>query len=220
MKAARRRRKRIFRNVRTNFLVLLAFMVIGMVCYHILRVDLLKNAKELGTSLAKTYAAEERNNLTVYETLIAFGTEAIDWRLQENADQEEMQSWISMYFQRLQDVLGERGVDPYAVLNGEILAANPWEGMEHYDVENAVWYQGAMMAGGAVIFTNVYTDTVYGTPVITVAQKCRNSDAVLAFDIFLEDFQFRSSMLDLPENASFYLCDTVGNLVYFQTPAP
>lgn len=108
MRAARRKRKRIFRNVRTNFLVLLAFMVIGMVCYHILRVDLLKNAKELGTSLAKTYAAEERNNLTVYETLIAFGTEAIDWRLQENADQEEMQSWISMYFQRLQDVLGER----------------------------------------------------------------------------------------------------------------
>lgn len=217
MRAARRKRKRIFRNVRTNFLVLLAFMVIGMVCYHILRVDLLKNAKELGTSLAKTYAAEERNNLTVYETLIAFGTEAIDWRLQENADQEEMQSWISMYFQRLQDVLGERGVDPYAVLNGEILAANPWEGMEHYDVENAVWYQGALMAGGDVIFTNVYTDAVYGTPVITVAQKCRNSDAVLAFDIFLEDFQFRSSMLDLPEDASFYLCDTEGNLIYFQT---
>lgn len=217
MKAARRRRKRIFRNVRTNFLVLLAFMVIGMVCYHILRVDLLKNAKELGTSLAKTYAAEERNNLTVYETLIAFGTEAIDWRLQENADQEEMQSWISMYFQRLQDVQGERVVDPYVVLNGEILAANPWEGMERYDVENAVWYRGALMAGGDVIFTNVYTDAVYGTPVITVAQKCRNSDAVLAFDIFLEDFQFRSSMLDLPEDASFYLCDTEGNLIYFQT---
>lgn len=33
MRAARRKRKRIFRNVRTNFLVLLAFMVIGMVCY-------------------------------------------------------------------------------------------------------------------------------------------------------------------------------------------
>ena len=217
MKAAGRRRRRIFQHVRTNLLVLLAFLVIGVVCYHVLRVDLLKNAKELGASLAKSYAAEERNNLTIYETLITFGTEAIDWRLQENEDPEDIQSWISMYFQRLQNVLGEKAVDPYAVLNGEILAANPWEGMEYYDLEGAVWYQGALMAGGDVIFTNVYTDSISGAPVITVAQKCRNSDAVLAFDVFLEDFQLHSNMLDLPEGASFFLCDTVGNLVYLQT---
>ena len=217
MKAAGRRRRRIFQHVRTNLLVLLAFLVIGVVCYHVLRVDLLKNAKELGTSLAKSYAAEERNNLTVYETLINFGTEAIDWRLQEHTDREDIQSWISMYFQRLQNVLGEKAVDPYAVLDGEILAANPWAGMEDYDVEHAIWYVGAMMTDGDVIFTNVYTDSVYGTPVITVAQKCQNSDAVLAFDIFLEDFQLHSNMLALPDGASFFLCDTVGNLIYLQT---
>lgn len=217
MKAAGRRRRRIFQHVRTNLLVLLAFLVIGVVCYHVLRVDLLKNAKQLGTSLAKSYAAEERNNLTVYETLITFGTEAIDWRLQEHEDPEDIQAWISMYFQRLQNVLGEKAVDPYAVLNGELLAANPWEGMENYDVEYAIWYKGAMMANGDVIFTNVYTDAVSGTPVITVAQKCRNSDAVLAFDVFLEDFQLHSNMLDLPDGASFFLCDTVGSLIYLQT---
>ena len=54
MKAAGRRRRRIFQHVRTNLLVLLAFLVIGVVCYHVLRVDLLKNAKELGASLAKS----------------------------------------------------------------------------------------------------------------------------------------------------------------------
>lgn len=218
MKAASRRRKRIFRHVWTNLLILLAFLVIGAACYHVLRIDLLKNAKTLGTSLAKSYAAEERNNLTVYETLITFGTEAIDWQLQEESDSEDVQLWISMYFQRLHDVLGVGTVDPYAVLNGRIFAANPWEGMEDYDVSDAVWYRGALAADGNVIFTNVYADGVNGAPVITVAQKCRNSDAVLAFDIFLEDFQLHSNMLDLPEGASFYLCDTEGNLIYLQTP--
>ena len=133
MKARARRRKRIFRQVRTNLLVLLAFLVIGVASFHVLRTELLKNAKETGTALAKSYAAEERNNLTVYETLIAFGTEAIDWRVQEGESREELQSWITMYFQRLEDVLGEGTVDPYAILDGQVLAANSWEGMEDYD---------------------------------------------------------------------------------------
>ena len=127
MKARARRRKRIFRQVRTNLLVLLAFLVIGVASFHVLRTELLKNAKETGTALAKSYAAEERNNLTVYETLIAFGTEAIDWRVQEGESREELQSWITMYFQRLEDVLGEGTVDPYAILDGQVLAANPWD---------------------------------------------------------------------------------------------
>ena len=121
MKARTRRRKRIFRQVRTNLLVLLAFLVIGGVSYQVLRNELLKNAKETGTALAKSYAAEERNNLTVYETLIAFGAEAIDWRVQEGAGRENIQSWITMYFQRLEDVLGEVSSGT-GVIRCEILA--------------------------------------------------------------------------------------------------
>lgn len=217
MKARAHRRKRIFRQVRTNLLVLLAFLVIGVASFHVLRTELLKNAKETGTALAKSYAAEERNNLTVYETLIAFGTEAIDWRVQEGESREELQSWITMYFQRLEDVLGEGTVDPYAILDGQVLAANPWEGMEDYDAANAPWYQEALAADGAVIFTDVYTDSVYRRPVITVAKKCQVADGVLAFDVFAEQFQFKANLLDLPEGASFFLCDGAGNLIYAQT---
>ena len=217
MKARTRRRKRIFRQVRTNLLVLLAFLVIGGVSYQVLRNELLKNAKETGTALAKSYAAEERNNLTVYETLIAFGAEAIDWRVQEGAGRENIQSWITMYFQRLEDVLGEGTVDPYAIVNGQIVAANPWEGMEEYDAFHAPWYQAALEADGQVVFTDVYTDSVYQRPVITVAQKCRVANGVLALDIFAEQFQFKTNLLDLPEGAVFFLCDSAGNLIYAQT---
>ena len=84
--------------------------------------------------------------------------------------QEELSEWIQMYFQRLQAVLGE-SVDPYAVINGKIIAANPWEDDDTYNIYGTQWYQRAIVAEGEVIFTDVYTDAIYNKPVITIAQN-------------------------------------------------
>ena len=62
------------------FLVVLA-LAAGGVC--LFRDTLLRNAKVTGMALARNYAAEERSNLAVYETLLAFGTASMDKRLQE-----------------------------------------------------------------------------------------------------------------------------------------
>ena len=217
MSGRRRRWRRVLHQMRPNLIVLVLLALLGGASFALLRTELLKNAQDLGASLAQSYASEERNNLTVYETLLTFGTESINSRVQEGNTAEELQEWISLYFERLEAVLGENTVDPYLVLNGKIIAANPWEGDEDFDVENAVWYQMACEADGEVVFTDAYTDSISGKPVITMAQMGNTLGTVLAFDIFPENLHFHNNPLTLPEGASFYLCDASGTVLYQQT---
>lgn len=217
MSGRRRRWRRVLHQMQPNLVVLVLLALLGAASFGLLRTELLKNAQDLGTSLAQSYASEERNNLTVYETLLTFGTESINSRVQEGNTAEELQEWISLYFERLEAVLGKNTVDPYLVLNGKIIAANPWEGDEDFDVEGAIWYQMARQADGEVIFTDAYTDSISGKPVITMAQMGNTPGTVLAFDIFPENLHFHNNPLTLPEGASFYLCDASGTVLYQQT---
>ena len=212
-----RRWRRLLSSMRVNVAALLVLVIVGTVGYQLLRVDLLKNAQSTGTALAASYAAEEYSSLVVYETLIDFGAETIDTWYERGWSHDQVQDWLAVYLQRIQSLLGDGAVDPYAVLDGQIIAANPWEGDASFDAAQAGWYQQAVQAQGKAIFTDLYTDVITGRPVITIAQQCRRSGAVLAFDIFPENFQFQYSALNLPEGASFFLCDTGGSLLYDQT---
>ena len=195
------------------FVVLITVMLVS---YQVLRTALLKNSQEIGTALTEDCVSEEQNNLTVYETLLAYGTDTLKSHRESGSSAAEIESWAHTYFQSVLEVLGEE-VDPYGVINGKIVAANPWEGDAGYDFSRTEWYRQAMEAAGTVIFTDVYMDAVYNREVITIAQQCRGSDDVLAFDIFPENFLFTLQSLELPEGASLFLCDGNGTLMYRQT---
>lgn len=209
--------KQIFYKMRVHIIAFLALVLIAGIGFQMFRVELLKNAQSLGSSLSRNYASEERNNLTVYETLISIGVASIDQRVRDGEPRQEMIQWMQVYFERIEAVLGEGKVDPYIVLDGEIIALNPWEGDESYDFQETQWYQEASAAEGEVIFTNVYTDAIYQEPVITAAQKCEIADAIIAFDIFPRNFHVQENPGDLSEGDSFFLCDSTGELIYSQT---
>ena len=197
------------------FLLLLSLSAAGLV---IVGNALLRNAQDTGRALARSYASEESGNLAVYRTLLSFGAASIDRRLLDGEDPEDMNEWMGLYFQRLDMVLGSGVVDPYVVLDGRILAAaTPWEGDSSYDFPSTEWYKRAMESPGEVIFTNVYTDAVYGKPVITAAQKCRNANAILAFDIKPENIHLQASSDNLNDGESFFLCDSQGTIIYKET---
>ena len=219
MKKKRRsaRWRRVLRRMRPNaaaFVMLVLLSVVGM---GIIRWALLESAQYTGTALSRNFAAEESSNLAVYETLMSFGTASVDRMLDEGESRENLLEWMQAYFRNLEAVLGEGVVDPYMAIGGEIVAANPWEGDEGYDVYATQWYQRALEADGAVIFTDVYTDAIYGVPVITASQQCGDSDAVLAFDIFSENLRSRFEAPGLSQTGSFFLCDGRGTLIYKQT---
>ena len=47
--------------------------------------------------------------------------------MDKGESQESLEEFLDMYFSRLAEFLGDGVVDPYVVLEREILAANPWE---------------------------------------------------------------------------------------------
>ena len=216
MKKDKRRGWRLL--LRQIRLPLCAFAVLGVLALTgswILRATMLDNAYESNTALARSCAAEEQGNLNVYETLLSFGSSALADRLEDGENREEIGAFLDMYFTRVDSVLGQGVVDPYVVLDGEILAANPWEGDGSYDYENAPWYQQALEEEGAVIFTPVYTDVIYDRPVITAAQSTLDGRIVMAFDILPEHLHFDTA--DLTEEDSFFLCDSAGTIICQKT---
>ena len=217
MKRKKARWKRILHDMRLNLAGLLILVVMAFTGSLLLRTALLRNAQSMGIALSRNYAAEETNNLSVFETLLSFGTASLDKQVRDGSSPEELLEWMDLYFQQLSAVLGEGVVDPYLVLDGEILAANPWEGDDTYDVYGTEWYQKAVAAEGKVIFTNVYIDAVFDKPVITAAQKSSAAEAVLAFDVFPENFTFQFTDQELSSGDSFFLCDGDGTVIFQHT---
>ena len=217
MERAERRREwlLLLRHMRLPLCAFAALVALAVVGVLMIRAALLKSAYETGTALSRSYAAEESGSLSVYETLLTFGTSALDYRLESGEDREAVLDFLEMYFQRVDNVLGDGVVEPYVVLNGEILAAEPWEGEGSYDYAASPWYRQALAADGGVVFTHVYTDAVYDRPVITAAQSCRTEGVVMAFDILPEHLRFET--VDLTEEDSFFLCDGTGAIIYQET---
>ena len=77
----RSRLRRILRGMRLNFITLGLLIVLTVLGLSLIRTSLLKNAQETGTALTQIYAAEGESNLTIYETLLSFGTSSISDRL-------------------------------------------------------------------------------------------------------------------------------------------
>lgn len=211
--------KSIWKQMRFNLLVLLAFAVSALLGLTLLQNTLLQNSQKVGQSLAQSYSVEEERNIAVFEMLMEFGTEYLDQQLQENASYESVQRWMSSFFDTVRDMFGEAVIDPYVVIDGKIIAANYREGDETYDVSEAEWYQKALAADGDIVFTDVYMDAITGHPVVTIAKTCGHSERVniMAFDIFPENFQIAVNPQNLPVGGSYYLCDTKGTLLYAHT---
>lgn len=211
----RAERRALHRRMRLPLVAFAALTLLTLAGILLIRTALLRNAREAGTALSASCAAEEEGRLSVYETLLNFGVASLDSRLAAGESREEIRDFVGMYFRRVDSVLGSGVVDPYVVLDGEILAANPREEDAEYDYASAPWYGQARSAEGRVIFTDVYTGAVYGRPVVTAAQSCAQDGAVMAFDILPEHLSFEAA--ELKEEESFFLCDGKGTAVYQKT---
>ncbi len=209
--------RRVLWNMRLSIAVFVVLLILIIAGRQTIRTSLLRNAQETGSALARSYAAEERGNLEVYENLLSFGVTTVDDLIDQGYTTEELTSWMERYFNRLQIILGEDVVTPYLILDGEAIDAAGQVAVPGYDFTGSDWYQRAMEADGAAVFTDVYLDAVSGEPVVTVAQKCRKTDNLLAFDIFPENFRFQTNPPDLNAGLSFFLCDSGGTLLYQQT---
>lgn len=210
-------------SINTVLSILLMVACVSMLIFGVIlvRAKLLQNTQDLGMSLAESYAAEEELQVTTFRNFLELGSQYVEELNRSGADTEEIQTWLHSYFAKITAIVGENVMDPYAVIDGVIVAANPWEGDDSYDYQGTDWYCQALEADGEVIFTDAYTDAyidaITGSPVITAARKFEGSDDVLAMDIFPRNFHERAESKSLPEDGSLYLCDSKGTLLYSST---
>ena len=204
----------ILRKLKIYFAILIFMLAIGCVFYIFIRNSLLHNYQNLGDSIASNYASEVEGDLNIFRALISFGTENIDSYVRDGDSFETAERKIKLYYQRLQKILGEGTVDPYAVFQGKFMPAVPWEGDASYDYASSYWHKAAMEAEGKTVFTDLYIDAISKKPVVTIAKKCNESDAVLAFDVFPENILRNANLFALPPSASVYICDKNGGKIY------
>ena len=200
--------------IRRRAAVWIALVVMGICSLVVIRGILLDNAGRMGREMAYSYSVEGARNLIVYETMMRQCTRYIDQQLAQSNDPE---AWIRAYLENVSTTLGEDVIDPYVVIDGEIVAANPWEGDRSFDIEGAVWYQKALEADGEIIFTDGYRDSISGRIVVTLAQETQEPGNVVAFDIFPENLSGEALRGRLPEGYYYYLCDSSGALLYKDT---
>ena len=201
-----------------SLLMLLVVAVLITSTILLVRVKLLQNTQTMGMSLAQSYGVEEEIHLHSFERIVELGAQYVDELAAGGESTEDIQRWLSGYFSKLTDILGEKLIDPYAVVDGTIIAANPREGDADYDYESAQWYSLARETPGTVIFTDAYTDAITGQPVITAAQMLDGTGNMLVMDIYLSSSLFLDIAQTLPAGCSYYLCDNNGTLLYSATP--
>lgn len=201
--------------------VVLLLVVIGVSIFSLFLVRgvLLENAEEVGSEVANGYTLEEERNLEFYESLITMGAEYLEGFAAQGADEDFLEQWMGDYLVKIVESLGDDTISPVAVIGGKMIAAKPWDGIERYDTAGKEWYQKAVAANGEIIYTDVYTDTVYDKPVVTIAKACGNSGDVIAFDIYPENFRVRANSQEIPEGSVYVAFDSAGTVLFEETDA-
>ena len=208
------RKFRRISNIVLNGVLLFAVAGLLFITVSLVRTKLLENAQSLGMSLVMSYAVEEEMTLSSLETNLLIASQYVDEILAEGGSREDIQSWLLSYFNKLTDAIGADFVDVYAVVDGEIVAAKPWEGDDTYHYEETDWYLQATEAGGEIVCGDVSVDAVTGQSVFTLSKEMSRSGDVFAMNVYIQNPLLHNSSNSLPEDCSYYLCDQNGNLLY------
>ena len=209
-----RRRSQALRSFGFNIGILVLFVAFSLGGLTVLHDSLVNNADESNAALSRYYASESAGNLTVYETLLDFGATSVETRVSEGNSWAELEEWASSYCDRLRAVLADESLNVYAIIDGQVLTVGDWVDDPTFDVTQREWYLRAVAQPGVTTFSDVYRDAITDQFIVTVAKRCEGVDAVLAFDLYPENFSFHFDMLELPESTSLFLCDSVGNPLY------
>ena len=214
------KRIQILGKMRNNVIVLGAFILIVVLCTFILRNTLWDNTNQMGLTLVENYTSSEESNFRTCEAVLGICVNYVEEREKEGISIEELRKGLYPFIRGLTDMYGSENIRVYGkTFNAtEVLSDDPAaEAMSGYDFTNTVYYQGALAAGGETYISPVYTDATTGLPVVTMCRVVPETGSFLAIDIKPGCFELYNEDLELPEDASYYLVDRDGTLLYYKS---
>lgn len=181
--------KRIKRVSSTLISALTIFSVILIIVTSIffVRTKILQNVQTLGTSLTKSFAYEEEAQIRMFRSFLNIGSQYANDIINQDGTEEDLRRWMLDYYKKVINLFGEKVVDPYAVIDGKIVAAYPWDGDDTYDYGSTQWYQRALENKGEIVFTDAYQDVITHETVVTASIALEKESAVLAMDIYISE---------------------------------
>lgn len=189
-------------------LYIAGFFVIEIVFgYFILqsRNIVMKTSIKHGGYLAQAQMEKIETQMEGYAFSVDLAGKYLDEMLDAHMSEAQMQQWMKSYCDKITERFGDNVLDIYAVLNGNIVAANPWEGDDNYDYASKSWYFDAVAAPGTIVFSDLYQDVITGRDVFTMSLALSDSGNVVAIDVYLTS----ENWMGLSE-----LADGYGLLVY------
>ena len=93
-----------------------------------------------GSYLAQTQVEKIESRMNDYAFAVTLAGKYLDEMVDTNTPNTEISQWMKSYCDKVADRFGGNVLDLYAVLNGKIVAANPWEGDDSYDYAAKSWY--------------------------------------------------------------------------------
>ena len=133
----------------TTLVVVATLLLVGI---GLVRDKMMRNTQQMGMSLAESYARETQSRLDgfarVFDMAWMYAIRDVD----ANMSEERMQEGMAEYQQNVHELFGGHVADLYAVIGGQIVAANPWTGDGVYDYSDTDWYQRALASPDEVIF--------------------------------------------------------------------
>lgn len=198
---------------------LITVVVTIVISVSLVRNKLLKNAQSMGTALVQSYAMEEESYINTFHDFLDMGSQYINELNEKDNNTESIQKWMKDYFTKLTNILGDKIVDPYAVVNGKIIAQNPWDGDIDYNYKETNWYQLAIANKGKIVFTDAYQDVITQETIITASIALEKEGDVLAMDIYPSKLHANQEKIQSSyANSFFYMSDAHGHLIYALTP--
>lgn len=213
MEIRRHKPRRTTVNATLNIALLTVVALLLVFSVFLVRAKLLQNAQTFGQTLAYSYAIEEERNIETFKRYALLASQYIDEIAASGGNKKDVQTWLQGYFAKLTGIIGENKVDPYAVIDGYIVAANPWEGDDDYQYTATKWYTDAIDAGGELVCGEVYYDAITGQRILTISKELTQPGDVFALDIYIQNPAVHNDSLSLPDSSSFYLCDQDGQLL-------
>lgn len=201
-------------NYRLTGIITVVFMILAVFGFYLTQTVLLKNAQYLGNELASRYAEMELQNVHTSEMLLSLGVQELDRQIAIETEQTELEQWAQNFFQAVEE-LSDNEIVPYAMIHNTLITAAGKQ--ENYDIAQTDWYQQVLQSNGQTMISSTRSDSENGRIAITIAQKCSNSDNMIAFELYLKDMDIENAVRSLPEGSSYYLCNAEGDLLYAKT---
>lgn len=209
------KKRLLHNNIRTILIVFLVLLMalLGLGGTYSL---LLSNARKMGHELVKSYTADEERNIAVYRAFIEMSEYYLEELQQENDEQVSLQEKMEAFLTTTAGRVEDDTLACYAVIQGKVVAASGnGSSIDDFDLTQD-WYQEIKAADGEVLFT----DELPGLQKDTIMAGMVNpeTDNAVLMKITRRNFDVVHEDIKLPERGAYYLCDSQGNLLYYDAP--